>query len=102
MNLSQDRTQRLEHLLRETLEPTYLEVIDESHKHRGHTAAKQGLGHYAVIIASPYFDNQRLIKCHKMVYQACQSMMDQEIHALSIHIRRNSHGTEQQANYQTN
>lgn len=83
-----DRTERLRNCLNTALEPNHLEIIDESEKHKGHAAAQQGLGHYAVIIDSPHFKGKNLLACHRMVYRACQSMMNTDIHALSIQIRR--------------
>ena len=71
------------------LEPGYLEVIDDSAAHAGHPGAIQsGGGHFTVIIQSSSFADQSLVKCHQLVYQSLGNMMESEIHALSIQIKR--------------
>jgi BolA protein len=65
------------------LNPTHLEIIDESQKHAGHIGAKKG-GHFAITIVSPQFVNQSLIQRHRMVYEAVNELMKTSIHALSI------------------
>lgn len=85
---SHNRVQQIEQTLRQHLEPDYLDVIDESHKHKGHTAHQQGMGHFAVEISSPWFEDKSLIQCHKMVYKACSELMQNWLHALRIHVRR--------------
>ena len=65
--------------------PTELEVIDESHKHAGHPGARDGRGHFRVKIISPLFAGRKPIERHRMVYAALSSMMQTDIHALSVH-----------------
>ncbi|MFK2904889.1 BolA family transcriptional regulator [Dyella ginsengisoli] len=67
------------------LAPTELEVLDEGHKHAGHTNA--GKGHFHVRIVSAAFAGVLPIKRHRMVYAALDGLMDQGIHALSIDAR---------------
>ncbi|MDH5763709.1 MAG: BolA family transcriptional regulator, partial [Nitrospinota bacterium] len=43
--------QLIERILKEKLEASYVEIIDDSHQHRGHKAAGGG-GHYSVIVVS--------------------------------------------------
>ena len=45
----------LEARLREKLEATHVEVIDESHLHAGHAGAKDGGGHFRAVIVSERF-----------------------------------------------
>lgn len=65
--------------------PTELEVIDESHKHAGHPGARDGRGHFRVKIISPRFAGRKPIERHRMVYAALGSLMQTDIHALSVH-----------------
>ncbi|HEY3486524.1 MAG TPA: BolA family protein [Gammaproteobacteria bacterium] len=67
-----------------TLNPERLEIEDQSHLHAGHTGAQSGGGHFAVLIVSPHFSGKSLLERHRMVYRALQSIMQTEIHALSI------------------
>lgn len=69
------------------LEPTHLELIDESHLHIGHAGVAQRDGkHYSLIISSPKFANLSLIKQHQLIYQMLGNLMSKEIHALRIKI----------------
>ncbi|NVJ48832.1 MAG: BolA family transcriptional regulator [Gammaproteobacteria bacterium] len=83
-----DNQQRMQdiHQRLQSLSPTTLEVIDDSHLHAGHAGAKSGKGHFTVVIASPAFSGKRPLQCHQMVYAALGEMMTTDIHALSIKI----------------
>jgi len=76
----------LESRLREVLEPTTLEVIDESAAHAGHAGAgPEGYGtHFRVRIASPLFDGKPRVARHRLVYDALQLFIAQGLHALAI------------------
>ena len=65
------------------LNPSHLEVQDDSALHAGH-AGNTGGGHYTVIIVSEAFNSLPLIKRHRLVYDAVGNLMEQAIHALSI------------------
>ena len=72
--------------LHERLEPTLLEVIDESAQHAGHVGANdQGYGtHFRVRISSPIFTGKTRVARHRLVYDALQDFIDQGVHALAI------------------
>ena len=69
------------------LEPSSLQVIDESHKHAGHEGARDGRGHFAVEIISETFVGLVPLERHRRVYEALGTMMQTDIHALSIRAR---------------
>ena len=74
--------------LSEQLQPTFLEVIDESAQHAGH-AGSNGTDagtHFRVRIASPQFDGRPRVGKHRLVYDALQEFMDQGLHALAIEV----------------
>ena len=75
---------KIELLLTEAFKPDFLQVVDESHKHAGHAAAKQG-GHYQVTIAAKCFDGKKLLESHRMVYKALEPVKS-AIHALAIKV----------------
>ena len=79
-----DRTQLIKEKLQTAFTTTYLEVIDDSHKHVGHHNPHEGGGHFVVTIVSPQFNNQPLIQRHRLVYAAVDELMNTVIHALSI------------------
>jgi BolA protein len=72
--------------LQTTLQPTKLEVIDESYQHAGHVGANDsGVGtHFRVRIASPFFTDISRVKQHRLVYDALRPYIDQGLHALAI------------------
>lgn len=76
-------TERLTH----SLQPTYLEIIDESHLHKGHAGAQSGAGHFKILLASSQFTDKNLIACHRLVYEALTDLIPHEIHALKIQIQ---------------
>jgi BolA protein len=59
----------------------YLQVENESHMHNVAPGAES---HFKVTIVSNVFDEQMLIKRHRMVNQILQQEL-QQIHALALH-----------------
>lgn len=70
--------------LQEAFDPQRLELEDESHKHAGHAGARDGRGHFRVLIVSAAFDGRLPLARHRAVYAALGDMMETDIHALSI------------------
>ena len=66
------------------LAPDALEVFDESHEHVGHAGAKDGGGHYHLMIVSREFTGKPALARHRLVYQALSDLMPGRIHALAI------------------
>jgi BolA protein len=73
--------------LEQALQPSVLEVVDESHKHAGHAGARDGRGHFAVDIVSEAFAGLAPLARHRRVYAALGTLMQTDIHALSIQAR---------------
>ena len=67
-----------------TLNPSRLDIQDQSSLHAGHAGARSGGGHFDLTIVSPRFAGKRTMERHRMVYDALGSLMQREIHALSI------------------
>ncbi len=75
----------LEETLRLALHPDFLEVLDDSAKHRGHAGARQGGGgHYIVTVVAPAFEGKTLIEQHRLVNEALKTLFGSEIHALAL------------------
>lgn len=76
--------------LHERLQPSHLDVWDESAAHAGHTGSNgTDFGtHFRVRIDSPFFTNLSRVGCHRLVYDALQDFIDQGLHALAIEIVR--------------
>ncbi len=81
------REDRIRQALSANLQPEALAIDDESHRHVGHAGAATGRGHFAVRIVSPVFRGVTAIERHRMVYAALGSLMETDIHALSIQAR---------------
>jgi BolA protein len=82
-------TPALEATLRQALEPTWLEVLDESAAHAGH-AGSNGLGHgthFRVRIGGPAFHGLSRVAQHRLVYDALRKFTAAGLHALAIEIR---------------
>jgi BolA protein len=77
-----EKVERIRRLLTEALAPVQLDVIDEGHKHAGHSG--EGKGHFFARIVSPAFAGKNPIERHRMVYAALAEMMPDGIHALAI------------------
>jgi BolA family transcriptional regulator, general stress-responsive regulator len=66
------------------LQPTTLQLEDESHLHAGHAGAAGGHGHYRLHIVAAQFAGLRTIARHQLVYRSLGELMRTDIHALSI------------------
>jgi BolA protein len=74
---------RLEARLRATLEPSRLEVLDDSAQHAGHAGAREG-GHYTVRLTSARFGGLSRLARHRLVYDSLGPLAALGVHALAI------------------
>ena len=72
------------HAALQCLSPVRVEVTDDSHKHAGHEGARDGRGHFSVLVVSEAFRGVAPLARHRKVYAAVGSMMETDIHALAI------------------
>ncbi|QPJ63256.1 MAG: BolA family transcriptional regulator [Candidatus Nitronauta litoralis] len=76
----------IDRIMRETLGATHVDIIDESHLHRGHKAAGGG-GHYHVTVVSSKFEDVNLLDQRRLVYTALDDQINgtpKLIHAIQI------------------
>lgn len=78
------RTQAIEDVLREKLEATHVEVVDQSSLHAGHLGAQDGGGHFQLVVVSERFRGLSRLAAQKAVFEALGELMETEIHALSM------------------
>ena len=78
------RVEAIRERLTARLAPLSIDVIDESHRHAGHEGARDGRGHFAVRIVSAAFEGVNLLARHRLVYDALGTLMQTDIHALSL------------------
>ncbi|MCE2992659.1 MAG: BolA family protein [Alphaproteobacteria bacterium] len=77
---------RIEKKLKAILEPTSLEVIDDSSKHMGHSGnTLSGESHFIVRISASSLSELSKVKAHQMIFEILKVEM-LEIHALNIEI----------------
>lgn len=82
--MTEARVAEIRRRLETSLEPDELDVIDESHLHRGHPGARDGRGHFRVTIVSDLFAGLPRLARHRRVYAALGDLMTSDIHALTI------------------
>nr|WP_321461008.1 BolA family protein [uncultured Cohaesibacter sp.] len=77
--------QNIEKKLNNQLQPTMLEVIDESDLHIGHEHARpEGETHFRIRIASPLFASLSRVQAHRMVHDTIKEELEGPIHALAL------------------
>jgi len=81
--MNTDRAQQIRERLA-ALEPTHLDIIDESHLHAGHAGAQGGASHFRVVITSSHFAGLRPLARHRLVYDRVHDLIPYPIHALAI------------------
>jgi len=87
MTIAESIKNKLEH----ALQPSLLEVIDESHHHVGHVGSRaEGESHFRVKISSEKLKSLTKVKQHQNIYKILAEDMDNNnpkaIHALAIEV----------------
>ncbi len=74
--------------LTSALDPTHLEVVNDSHHHAGHMGDDgTGESHFTVIVESPVFEGLNRVQRQRLVNQALADLLSSRIHALAIRAR---------------
>lgn len=82
---SMNRKDRITRTLTEAFRPDRLEVVDESHLHKGHEGAHpDGESHFRVRIVSGAFAGKTRVEMHRMVNEALAREIAGGLHALAI------------------
>ena len=67
--------------------PAFLDVIDESMLHHGHSGWREGgETHFRVRIATRHFDGMSRVAQHRAVNEVLADLMDNPVHALAIEV----------------
>ena len=72
----------IENKLNNSLEPSHLEVIDESYLHNVEPGKES---HVRIVAVSDKFLSLNLVKRHQLIYSQIQEEIDGPIHAISLH-----------------
>ena len=87
VDLAPRRSLEMRQRLEQALRVHAADIIDESHLHVGHAGARDGRGHFRLVICSEDFAGLSPIQRHRLVYQAMGDLMQTDIHALTIDAR---------------
>ena len=88
MTIAHDIEHKIEMSLRDNLQITHLEVINESHHHIGH-AGHDGGGesHFRILVVSDEFLGLSRVARHQKIYGILADLLKTKIHALAIEAR---------------
>ncbi|MBK9081358.1 MAG: BolA family transcriptional regulator [Rhizobiales bacterium] len=80
--------ERINDKLSAALAPLQLEVIDESHRHHGHSGWREGgETHFRVKVVSAAFAGKSRVERHRMVNAALADEFRDRVHALALETR---------------
>lgn len=76
---------RLREKLMLALEPTRLDIVNESELHAGHRSSPNtGESHFRILIVSPRFAGVSRVARHRMVNEAIADELKGPVHALAL------------------
>ena len=78
------RIEKIRAALQAQLQPESIIIEDKSHLHAGHAGAATGRGHFRLHIVANCFTEKSAVARHRQIYAALDSLMQSDIHALSI------------------
>lgn len=79
------RAERIRTTIEAALQPSVLEIEDESHLHAGHAGAQPGgETHYRVVVVSMSFTGQSRVTRQRSVYALLDKEFESGLHALSV------------------
>ena len=67
--------------LTDALQPTHMEVLNESHMHAVPPGSES---HFRVLVVSERFEGQSLLQRHRLVNEALRDELSSRVHALAI------------------
>lgn len=82
--MTAERVELIRKRLEAVFAPKELEIVDDSRRHAGHAGARDGRGHFQVRIVAGEFAGRKTLERHRMVYAALGSLMQSDIHALTV------------------
>ena len=88
MSVSRPVCDAVQRKLTALLRPTTLLVVNDSHKHAGHSGNPSGAAdaetHLAVTVISNEFEGKSLVARHRLVYGALKEELEAGLHALAL------------------
>ena len=74
--------------LNDKIEIEHIEIVDNSHKHKGHKFFSSEKFHLHLKIKSIYLDSISRVNAQKMIMKVLKDELSTKIHALEISIER--------------
>jgi BolA protein len=79
---------RIRQKLTDAFQPDALEVVDESHLHKGHAGHRPGgESHFRIRITARAFTGVGRLAAHRMIYDTLSQEIADGVHALAIEAR---------------
>jgi BolA protein len=76
---------RISNCLQQALDPVFLDVVDESHRHAGHAGAREGgETHFRVEVVSKAFAGKSRLDRHRLINGLLAEELKDRVHALAI------------------
>ncbi len=76
---------RMREKLMLALNPTRLDIVNESHQHAGHSSSPEtGESHFRVLIVSDAFASKSRVERHRIVNDVLRDELRDGVHALAI------------------
>ena len=82
--MSSELYKKVEEILRREFTPKEFELHDDSDAHYGHSGNHHNGAHFRLVMKSTRFQDKSPVDRQRMVYSALGTLMDKEIHALSM------------------
>ena len=76
----------IEKKIRDSIDISKIEIIDNSSKHERHKSFVKGKLHLKIIIDSKYLKSLDKVQAHKKVMKILEKELDDKIHALELKI----------------
>ena len=82
-------SEQIKDQLKKSFLPKHIDLIDETHHHLDHhDKDSKSKKNYTLIIESDILNNLSMLKAHQAIYACLDVFMLNDIHALSIKIRK--------------
>jgi len=72
----------IENKVQQALQPTFLDVENESHRHSGPATES----HFKLTVVSEQFSNKTPVKRHQQIYSLLSDELNAGVHALALHL----------------
>lgn len=80
--------ENIELKVNKSINPEFLEVIDESHKHAGHAGARpEGETHFHINMTASELNGKNRVERQRLIYHILKEELAGPIHALSLSLK---------------